>query len=95
MWRSLASGKCGTPARQHRFRGLSEEPMANNNNKDDLAPGREGERSKLEIRTILIVVVALIVLGAGYSLLFGSPTRNRAVADSPNTNPYPALNRGR
>jgi hypothetical protein len=62
---------------------MSEDPT-------NLHGGSETRRGKLEIRTVLIIVAALLVIGAVYSLLFGSPTRHRAGVDSQNANPYPA-----
>lgn len=58
--------------------------------KDDLAPSAEGRRGKLEVRTVLLLVALLIVLGGLYTAFFGSPARNRAAIDSSNTNPFAA-----
>ncbi len=51
----------------------------------DLQPGPASQRSRWELRTLLIVVVAVIVIGGIYVALFGSPTRNRAAVDSGNS----------
>jgi flagellar basal body-associated protein FliL len=44
----------------------------------------EGRRAGFEIRTVLIVVVAILIVGALYALLTGSPAKKTQAADSPN-----------
>ena len=49
------------------------------------------QRGRVELRFIMILVAAVILLSGGYVLLFGSPTRDRAAIDNTNTNPMPNL----
>ena len=44
------------------------------------------KRSRFEIRTVIFIVLAVIVVGALWVAVNGSPTRNRAAIDS-NANP--------
>lgn len=56
----------------------------------DLKPSPYSVRSRIEIRTIIAVVVLVLVLGGAWVLIFGSPTRHRAAIDSSN-NPRPTI----
>lgn len=56
----------------------------------DIKPSAYSVRSRIEIRTIIAVVVLVLVLGGAWVLIFGSPTRHRAAIDSSN-NPRPTI----
>lgn len=55
----------------------------------DPVPGKDApaQRGRLEMRTILLIVAAVIVLGAIVSILFGAQGEGRVGVDSPGPAP--------
>lgn len=57
----------------------------------DLPPSlnSEGRRAGFEIRTVLLVVAGVLIVGALYVLIAGSPSKKTQGADSTNAPPAP------
>lgn len=53
----------------------------------ELDPPSVSRRGRFEIRSVIAIVILLVVAGALYGLVFGSPNRNSAVNDSSSSGP--------
>lgn len=51
-------------------------------------------KGRFELRWIVGVVLLLVVLGAAWTLIYGSPAKDRRVIDSTNYNPFNGVTAG-